>query len=233
LTHSEISEGSNGYVLEIDRKSGCRICRLVLEAVFRFLSKYQYQLTIDTPTQHEHARRGGFCPLHTWQYEGISSPYGVCTAYPQLARRFAQMLNEFAEVASHPDALTRDFAALLPTAATCRVCEARIEAERQAVEEVAQTVRSADAAHVPACCLPHLRMVTKSVGGGKPAAVLLRAHADLLERTAEDLQRYAIKYDALRRHLTSEEERRASQLALLLISGHRNVSSPLTIEYVL
>ena len=55
----------------------------------------------------------------------------------------------------------------------------------------------------------------------------------LVKRTAEDLQRYAIKYDALRRHLTSEEERRASQLALLLISGHRNVSSPWTIEYVL
>jgi GTP-binding protein EngB required for normal cell division len=233
LTHSEIGEGSSGNVLEVDRKSGCRICGLILEAVFRFLSKYQYQLTIDAPTQHEHARRGGFCALHTWQYEGISSPYGVCTAFPQLAHRFAQILSGFAELASNPDALARDFAALLPNATTCRVCEVRLEAERQAVEEVAQTVRSADGTHVPACCLPHLRMVTRSMGGGKPVAALLRSHADLLERTAEDLQRFAMKYDALRRHLTSEEERRASQLALLLLAGHRNVNSPWVIEYIL
>ena len=59
------------------------------------------------------------------------------------------------------------------------------------------------------------------------------SHAELLERTAEDLQRYAIKYDALRRHLTSEEERRASQLALLLLAGHRNLNASWTIEYVL
>jgi len=59
----------------------------VLDAIFRFLSKYQYDLTINPETQHEHARRGGFCSLHTWQYENISSPYGVCTACSELAHR--------------------------------------------------------------------------------------------------------------------------------------------------
>lgn len=62
---------------------------------------------------------------------------------------------------------------------------------------------------------------------------MTRAHAALLERTAEDLERYALKHDALRRYLTSEEERRASQIALLLLAGHRNLSSPWTIEYIL
>ena len=59
----------------------------MLDAIFRFLSKYQYDLTINPETQHEHARRGGFCSLHTWQYENISSPYGVCTACSELAHR--------------------------------------------------------------------------------------------------------------------------------------------------
>jgi hypothetical protein len=46
-------------------------------------------------------------------------------------------------------------------------------------------------------CLPHLALVTSSLGAGKPARNLL--HARLLERTAEDLQRYALRHDALRR----------------------------------
>ncbi|MGA7314750.1 MAG: hypothetical protein WBX22_12345 [Silvibacterium sp.] len=40
-------------------------------------------------------------------------------------------------------------------------------------------------------------------------------------------------YDALRRHLASEETRRVSQLALLLLAGNRNVSAPWTIDYLL
>jgi hypothetical protein len=44
----------------------------------------------------------------------------------------------------------------------------------------------------------------------------------------------ALKHDALRRYLTSPEERSASQIALLLLlAGHRNLSSPWAIEYIL
>jgi hypothetical protein len=61
---------------------------------------------------------------------------------------------------------------------------------------------------------------------------MLESHARLLERTAEDLQRYALKHDALRRYLTSAEERQASLLALLLLAGHRNVSAPWVVEFI-
>jgi len=76
-------------------------------------------------------------------------------------------------------------------------------------------------------------MVLESLGSGEIAQKLLVSHANLLGRTAEDLQRYALRHDALRRYLTSEEERRASQLALLLLAGHRNVISPWVIEDIL
>ncbi len=227
------NEGS--YILQIDRKTGCRICGSVLEAMFRFLSKYQYQLTVNPETQQEHARRGGFCTLHTWQYESISSPYGVCVAYPELAHRLATELKEFADQIVHRGESVENIRRLLPTAKTCRVCEVRIEAEKRAVEEVAGAAQGATSgnARVPACCLSHLVLVTDLLGEGEPAQRLLESHAYLLERTAEDLQRYALRYDALRRYLTSEEERRASQLALLLLAGHRNVSAPWVIEYIL
>jgi hypothetical protein len=177
-----------------------------------------------------------FCILHTWQYEGISSPYGVCTAYPELAHRLAAELKEFSSAFAQPGESVESLRNLLPTTKTCRVCEARIDAEQRAVEEVAAATRHAttsDNVYVAACCLPHLRMVVEFLGPGEAAQELLRAHANLLERTAEDLQRYALKHDALRRYLTSEEERRASLLALLLLAGHRNVSAPWVIEYIL
>jgi small GTP-binding protein len=227
--------GAGSYSLAIDSKAGCRICGAVLEGVFRFLSKYQYDLSIDPETQQDHARRGGFCPLHTWQYEGISSPQGVCEAYPRLTHRIAEELSEFAARIEQPGESLESLRGLLPTSKTCRICQARTEAQVHAVEDVAKAAQETLEQELPpyACCFPHLLLVVGSLGPGEAARKLLEAHARLLERTSEDLQRYALKHDALRRYLTSEEERRASQLALLLLAGHRNVSSPWAIEYIL
>lgn len=218
--------------VEIDNKTGCRICGAILNGVFRFLSKYQYKMTIDPDTQQDHARRGGFCQLHTWQYEGISSPQGVCESYPALVHRIARELNELSTYAADTSDRLRS---LTPTAKKCRICQTRIEVERQAIEDIAASLRQPVDANfrAPACCLPHLTLLIEFLGPGEFSQSLLASHAALLERTAEDLQRYALKHDALRRHLTSEEERRASQLALLLLAGHRNVSSPWVIESII
>lgn len=229
-----LEEGATNaaFTLHIDPKTGCRICGEVLNAIFRFLSKYQYELTINPQTQLEHARRNGFCSLHTWQYEGISSPQGVCEGYPKLVHSLAAALREIELRRVDKDHMR----SLFPTTKTCPACEVRVEAEKRAVKDLAihaQRAVASKSASVPACCLPHLRMVTESLGPGKVAQDLLQAHASLLERTAEDLQRYALKHNALRRYLASEEERRASQLALLLVSGHRNVSAPWAIEFIL
>ncbi len=232
-TDANIAAGP--YALEVDRKAGCKICGEVLESIFRFLSKYQYDLTIQPETQRDHARRGGFCTLHTWQYEGIASPQGVCEAYPRLTHHIAEELAQFAGHISQQSESIEMLRSLLSTSRTCRVCEERIDAERRAVTKAAEIVcRAADEeSHMPACCLPHLVLVIEALGPGTNAQHLLQAHAHLMERTAEDLQRYALKHDALRRHLASEEERRASQLALLLLTGHKNVSAPWVVEYLI
>jgi small GTP-binding protein len=231
-------EAGNGDMatIQIEKRTGCWICGAVLDAIFRFLSKYQYELTINPDTQREHALRGGFCPLHTWQYENLSSPYGVCTAYPELAHRIAGELEELASKASDASGSLTGLQGLAASAKTCRVCEVRIEAEETAVNTAATTVSDAVVCgkrRLPACCLPHLIQVAAFLGAGKPVQTLLHAHARLLERTAEDLQRYALRHDALRRYLTSEEERGASQLALLLLAGHRSVSAPWAVDTIL
>ena len=222
--------------LQIERRTGCWICAAVLDAIFAFLSKYQYELTINPDTQREHAERGGFCPLHTWQYENISSPYGVCTAYPKLAHRIAELLDQRAALISDADESIADLKEILATAKTCIVCEVRVQAEERAVKLAAEAALDAVASakgRFAAYCLPHLSHVTASLGTGEPMRELLRAHAQFLERTAEDLQRYALRYDALRRYLTSEEERSASQLALLMLAGHKSVNAPWAAEFIL
>ena len=230
--HVELTDSSaDAWKLDIDRKTGCHICGVILEATFRFLSKYQYELTIDPEAQQSHFRSHGFCPLHTWQYEGISSPYGVCVAYPALAHGTSTYLDQIVARGGDAEGVRQ----LVATPQSCPACEVRLGSEGAAVEEVVALARQATAcaARLPACCLPHLAMVAKSLGPGESTRKLLAAHAALLERTTEDLQRYALKHDALRRYLTSEEERRAAQIALLLLAGHRNLSSPWVIEYVL
>lgn len=229
----EEEQSSLPGTLQIHKRTGCRVCGAVLDAIFHFLSKYQYELSVSAEAQRDHANRGGFCPLHTWQYENISSPYGVCTSYPELAYRIAKELKVFAVQANHADGSLEEMRDLLPTTKTCRVCEVRISAERTAVAECAEQVRQLSGAaggQLPACCLPHLISVVATMGEGEPARQLLKAHAFFFERTAEDLQRYALKHDALRRYLTSEEDRQAAQLILLLLAGHRSIHAPWSIE---
>lgn len=222
--------------IAVEKRTGCWICGQVLEAVFRFLSKHQYQLIINHEAQQEHAKRGGFCSLHTWQYENISSPYGVCASYPALAHRLA---SELQSLAGDVDGAVRTFEGINHLAAsqdTCHVCQIRIEAERKAVNEAADRIReiaSSQVGNLPACCLVHLAMTAAVLGKDQPARLLLGVHAEFLERLAEDAQRYALRHDALRRYLTSEEERRASQLLLLMLAGHRNVSAPWQVEFLL
>ena len=61
---------------------------------------------------------------------------------------------------------------------------------------------------------------------------LVLREAAMLERTAEDMQRYAIKHDALRRHLVSQEENDAPLLGLQLLTGHRSVNAVFTIREI-
>lgn len=224
------------FALSIDKKAGCQVCGRILDAVFRFLSRYQYELTINPDTQKDHAQRNGFCPLHTWQYENISSPYGVCASYPALAHRIAEKLSDTAHRMQNRGQLSANLRDVLATAATCRVCQISRDAEEKAVNETAVGIRDALAAHhakLPTCCLRHLIQVVQVIGPGDAAQALMQTHAAFLERTAEDLQRYALRHDALRRNLTSDEERSAATLILLLLAGHRSVSAPWNVETIL
>lgn len=215
------------YRPDIDQKVGCAVCAIIVHESFNFLSKYQYQLIVNEEEKKSHAQHGGFCPSHTWQYEGIASPQGVSEAYPLVVTQWCDRIRDLLNHGLGED-LTNELEQLVYATDNCRMCQVQAEVEQRAVADVARKARSAvgQESHVGACCLRHLFLVAQELGAGPMTEQLLQAHIDLFERTAEDLQRYTLKHYAVRRYLASEEERRASKLALLLLEGHRNVVVP-------
>lgn len=205
----------------------CEICRGTLHQLLDFFRQYQYDLAVRPATQEEHAQRGGFCPLHTWHYEQVASPRGICTAYPRLLKRLAEDFRTMA--ANHSGRLGSN--SLVNT--SCPACKVRWEAEDRLVRALAQKLRTnPEAASAASLCVPHLQLLLNQIDDEPLRSRLLLREAAVMERTAEDMQRYAIKHDALRRHLASQEENDAPLLALRLLSGHRSVNAVFTIREI-
>jgi hypothetical protein len=197
----------------------------------KFLARYQYDLSTRPGTQEQHAKEGGFCPLHTWHYEQIASPRGVCTAYPALLNRTASHLRS---LATDGAAQTEFSSPLLES--DCPACEVRWATEDQTVASIlSRVIQVSDPSKLTlsALCLPHLQLILRRTENEPFRKFLLNREAALMERIAEDMQRYAIKYDALRRDLASAEEHDSYLQALQLIVGHRNVNAVFTVRDIM
>lgn len=221
---SRAAERSGGVARAALRIHGaCEICKSVLDEQFRFLSRYQFDLSARIATRQQHADNGGFCPLHTWHYDQITSPRAVCTAYPPLLVRTAARLRELA-TGGGDGATSRD---RWPVA-RCPVCKLRWDAEDRAVSSLLAQIaedRGGPDTGGPALCIPHLRSVLERCGDAAIHERLLTLQAERIERIAEDMQRYAVKLDGLRRWLTSYEEENAPLHGLQSLAGHRNVNA--------
>ena len=214
----------------------CEICEHIQKQSFHFLSRYQYELATNPKTQRDHAEHGGFCSLHTWQYESIASPQGTCSGYPALLNHLAASLAEAATSDVTPEAAQAKIGALLATAVSCPLCRVRTKSEAEAIAALTHRLTGGTTqrlSSLSAVCLIHLRLLAVGLSDPDIIKQLLEREAVLLHRIAEDMQRYSLKHDALRRHLASEEERDAALKALLSLVGHRSVSSPWRVEYIL
>ncbi|MGB8885915.1 MAG: hypothetical protein WCC87_04285 [Candidatus Korobacteraceae bacterium] len=123
----------------------------------------------------------------------------------------------------------------LPTS-HCPACEVRWNAEDKAVQALMARRAKAGGAErmsLSPLCLPHLRLILARSTDGDLSRYLLECQADLLERTAEDMQRYAIRHDALKRALTSAEERNSYVQGLQMLVGHRAVNAVFVVRDVL
>lgn len=225
-------ESRAGAVIGLENVSSCEVCKAVMGKTMRFLARYQYDLSTRPLSQEQHAHDGGFCPLHTWHYEQVASPRGVCTAYPALLNLTAERLRHLA--ANGTQEPNEFLSPLLES--HCPACQVRWAAEDQAVASIiSRTSESPEPDKLPlsALCLPHLQLVLCRTKSESVRKLLLYREAALMERIAEDMQRYAIKHDALRRDLASSEEHNSYLQALQLLVGHRSVNAVFTVRDIM
>jgi GTPase SAR1 family protein len=207
----------------------CVICGHVGNRLFDFLSEFQYDIIVSEESQRDLAKRGGLCTFHTWQYHSVASPRGSCVGLPPLLDRWAAELRNVAASAGSPRAVSAAVGALLPEPESCVLCRVRAAAETEAVSSLAERLhQEPDAAlgSLSALCLPHFQLLTAAVTDPDTLVRLLARQAALLERLSEDMRRFAIKHDGLRRQLASDEETNAADRALLLLAGHRTINTP-------
>jgi small GTP-binding protein len=227
--HGDPTEALSPWVSassDFHRVQTCEICARVADEMWDFLCKYQYEVIVSRAEQERFADRGGLCPFHAWQLEAVSSPYGTCAGYAPLLDRLAAQLRDVASSALVKEMRAR-ITSLIPSEKDCTLCNVRHSAEREAIEATASRleehrVRALNG--LSAICIPHFAMLISTVRDGALVRLLLEREATLLQRFSEDMKRYAIKHDGVRRYLASQEETTAAARGLLLVTGRQQVN---------
>jgi small GTP-binding protein len=207
------------------RFSSCPICVRLDREIYDFLCAYQYDISENREVQARLAEHGGLCPFHTWQYKAVASARGTCLGFSGLLERLAARLRDIAGMPLE-GSYRAGIELLRPTAESCDLCGACVRFEQAAVADLARSLVEAtqDAKdRFPELCLTHLERVVDAIGGDETARGLLIGEASMLERLSEDMRRYALKHDGVRRFLASAEELSADRRALLLLAGHPNL----------
>jgi hypothetical protein len=213
----------------------CQVCTKVADVMMKFMAKFQYQIIVNENERSTLASRGGLCPLHTWQYAGIASPQGIALAYPAVLTSLSRRLD--ALVDSGPDTgLAADAANLLVEPDRCRACQEQLSSEERLITQIVEKANAEpgkEADNLPVLCLPHLRALLRKAPSAGFARTLVAFEAALFERLAENMERYAMKHDALRRGLASEDERIAYHRGLSQLVGDKRLRAPWRVEYLL
>jgi predicted GTPase len=197
----------------------CPVCRAIVETVFGHLSKLQYKLGMEASAQKDLADSGGLCSTHTWIYSSLTSPVGISRAYPLLLDSHATNLEVAARTADSLELLTMQVAEISRSERSCPVCSVEDRTAREAIRKVVKEFDSSDPSGIPALCLPHIELALKCGADLNSGRLLARATARALSRVADDMRRYGLKHDALRRNLMTSDEREAGQIGLRKLVG--------------
>ena len=199
----------------------CLICKSVVIRVFDFLSRCQGDLATNSVERDLHAQRGGFCALHTWQYEQVASSRGVCVGYSEFLQSVGERLLAIAGEAAAVDELVCELEKFRTAWPLCNACEVAVKAEEEALggaltRLIAVTARN-DA--LPLLCFTHLTALASRCTDLGKVRLLVEQHGEELKRVAEDMRQYIAKFEALRRDLISAREREAPGRGLMLLAG--------------
>ncbi len=212
--------------VRLDRS--CPICGEVVTRIFDFLCQYQYRLSTSREAYSAHSADGGFCAMHTWQYEKIASPHGVCIAYAEFLETVAHRLRSVAGEAESVADLSQGIARLAILSPKCKACQVQASAEEEALSTWLSKVSEPGkdgTQELPLLCFLHLPVFLERIMDVELARRLTERQAEICERVSENMQRSALKHEARRRALLSDEEKRAPLQGLMILAGHRRVAA--------
>jgi GTP-binding protein EngB required for normal cell division len=207
----------------------CKICLAVEKTIRDYMAHRQYELAVSESDQRNHALRSGFCPVHTWQYEAVASPQGVCAAYSELLHLYAKRLRLLAENERTLQEMESGVRAMLPTQASCPACQLVSSTEKTTAREIARGLRD-DQSSVGIVCALHLRCVLMAGPERNAARRLLLEEARAFQRLGENMQNHILKHEAVRHHLSTNAEQDAATAGLARLVGRRNTAAPWKIE---
>jgi small GTP-binding protein len=212
--HSEFSN--------LHRAQPCEVCGHISNVVWDFICQYQYKVSVEHDEQDRFAMRGGFCPFHTWEYHSAASSYGVSNAYPNLLDRLSEELRGLASRSIPQEMLVAGLLNALPTGRDCILCAIREKAEREGVIATARHLDGGGNDALSTCsaiCLPHTAMLASVMQNDHARRSLIEHAAAFLQRLSEDMRRFTLKQDAVRRYMTSREETAAAEQGLMAVVG--------------
>ena len=85
---------------------------------------------------------------------------------------------------------------------------------------------------LPPLCLRHLYSVLLAKPTVEIARLMIEEQSRVLDRLGEDMQRYSLKHDALRRELVTELEHQAQQIGLSRLVGLRSIVTPWKVDSI-
>ncbi len=199
----------------------CPVCERISTSFFQFLCHYQHALVTDSRELANFVSQGGFCAPHMWLYESLAAPRDICVALSPLLSSLSAGFHRQAELGTADSSVAPDPSPL--AAPVCQMCTLQRQIESDFVAGFALRAAGEGKAELPTLCIPHLRVISARLDNEELIRELLADQSRVVDRLTEDMRRYALKYDGLRRSLMSEEERRAPDDALACVAGRRSL----------
>jgi hypothetical protein len=207
---------------------GCPVCDRIAHAAFDFYAKWQYAISQHEEARRAHAATRGLCPLHTWQFAAIASPQGLDTGYFALLQQMEQELGALSSLP--PEELIDRVREMTPDSSDCLACGVLRDIEATSVTRLATFLESTDGRDAyrqsQGVCMRHLVLLLAAGPSAETASFLVSEQARHFGQTAEDMQSYALKFDAVRRALLNSDEKDAHVRALVHLVGAESVVAP-------
>ena len=153
----------------------------------------------------------------------MASPDGICTGYFPLLLSLSADLQALAASDTDIGTVRKWIVDWMGTKARCSASEIRAAAESDSLNRVISDIEARNQVSIPALCLPHLARLTMRIENTQTAKKLLASESAVIRRLAEEMQRYALRKESLRRDLITEEEELSYRFALQYLAGNKHV----------